>query len=493
MFKHDPQEWASTVFQACELGDPRRTARLKRVGARMAERADESIPGALGQNQAELEGGYRFIENHFVDPKAIIVGGTQATINSISEYTVLLAPEDTTTLSYGHQLRGGGDLGGPSSSKNRGVWVHSIILVNPVNGETVGLAGQRWWTRKPEERGKATKRQKRPYKEKESYRWEQSSRELWERMGADGERVISVCDREADIYEYLSYKIESKQRFIVRASSDRMLMDSPVLLNSEVDSWWPSYEGTVNLSQRGGTHGRRKREAIMTVSAGNVALKPPKNGADRSGLKSIELNVIQAVEENPPENESPLHWRIYTSEPVDTQEQIEFVLNAYRLRWRIEDFHKSWKSGAKVEQLRLRTMDNMLRAAAILAFVAVRLLQLREISERTPETPCSIVFAEDEWQCLWALTEESPLPDNIPSCKWASEAIVNLAGSYKSKNKSRPGWQKYWKGWNRFQTAMLGWRAMKSLKNFWPKDSCLRGEVAAKRSEGGGFQQPNCF
>ena len=35
------------------------------------------------------------------------------------------------------------------------------------------------------------------------------------------ERIISTCDREADVYEYLSFKVEKNERFVVRASWDR--------------------------------------------------------------------------------------------------------------------------------------------------------------------------------------------------------------------------------------------------------------------------------
>ncbi len=35
--------------------------------------------------------------------------------------------------------------------------------------------------------------------------------------------VISVCDREADLFEYLTYKHEQQQRFIVRSMQSRCI------------------------------------------------------------------------------------------------------------------------------------------------------------------------------------------------------------------------------------------------------------------------------
>ena len=41
------------------------------------------------------------------------------------------------------------------------------------------------------------------------------------RLGEKMHDVISICDREADIYDYLFYKLNNKQRFIVRARENR--------------------------------------------------------------------------------------------------------------------------------------------------------------------------------------------------------------------------------------------------------------------------------
>jgi len=54
------------------------------------------------------------------------------------------------------------------------------------------------------------------------------------------------------------------------------------------------------------------------------------------------------------------------------------VLDIYAKRWRIEDFHKAWKSGCRVEERRLQSEGTLRRVAVILAFVAVRLVQLRD-------------------------------------------------------------------------------------------------------------------
>ena len=54
------------------------------------------------------------------------------------------------------------------------------------------------------------------------------------------------------------------------------------------------------------------------------------------------------------------------------------MIDIYSTRWRVEDFHKAWKTGEGVERLRMIEPDHLERAASMLAFISVRFLQLKE-------------------------------------------------------------------------------------------------------------------
>ena len=56
-----------------------------------------------------------------------------------------------------------------------------------------------------------------------------------------------------------------------------------------------------------------------------------------------------------------------SSEPISDERAVLEVLRLYQHRWRIEEFHKAWKSGAGVERRRMRTVLNIQRIAVILA------------------------------------------------------------------------------------------------------------------------------
>ena len=133
------------------------------------------------------------------------------------------------------------------------------------------------------------------------------------------------------------------------------------------------------------------------------------------------------------------------------------VVRGYRLRWRIEDFHKAWKSGAGVERCRMQSADNILRLAVILAFVAVRILQLREAFETNPEGPCDEVLSQTEWQVLWTLVETKPLPKRTPTVGWAYRAVGRLAGWADTKRTGRVGWCTITEGWTRLRDHVAGY------------------------------------
>ena len=78
-----------------------------------------------------------------------------------------------------------------------------------------------------------------------------------------------------------------------------------------------------------------------------------------------------AEEINPPKGETPLKWLLLTSEPVESPAQALRVIDIYTHRWRIEEFHKAWKTGAGAERQRMEEPDNLERMVSILPFVAV--------------------------------------------------------------------------------------------------------------------------
>jgi hypothetical protein len=77
------------------------------------------------------------------------------------------------------------------------------------------------------------------------------------------------------------------------------------------------------------------------------------------------------------------------------------VLYGYTQRWRVEELHKTWKSGAcNVEQTQLRTAHAVKVWATILAAVAARIERLKSLARTTPEQPANVELSSHEIKAL---------------------------------------------------------------------------------------------
>ncbi len=444
-------DWAYETFKDSDLGDTRRTERLIKLASSHAQKMGASTVSCCDGDDAQIEGAYRFIRNDHIKASSIREGGYEATLRAVKNESIVLALEDTTTLSYKHKVLD--ELGYTSNSetaRSKGFQVHSVLLLSEETERTVGLIEQSWYCRDKESYGKRGLRMSRAYEEKESYKWEHASRQMTARLGDLQNRVISVCDREADIYDYLYYKQLNEQRFIVRASQNRKTSDSEEKLFTKIfsNSRLGTYE--VEVQQKGG---RKKRTAKLEYFSDKLEIELPKHQRGKGYPDKLAVNVVAAREKvSQPEND--LSWILLTTEPVDTAESAQRILHYYALRWRIEDYHKAWKSGIGVETLRLQSKDNLERAGSVLAFVAVRLLQMREIAVTKPtelkeQVAVTTLLTEDEWHVLWIATQKKKPPKKIPTIEWAYKSLGKLGGWYDSKRTGIIGWKALWEGWFR--------------------------------------------
>lgn len=463
MISTDELEWSRQLLGGSNLGDARRTARLVDVAARMARQMGRSLAKSCEGDHAALLGGYRFMRNEAVDPEAIRVGGFGHVAQKAQAHSLLLAIEDTTCVTYAHAAAAElGLTGSKPDVKRSGFLVHSVLLLDAVSEQTVGLIEQRHWCRERASFGKKHLRKQRAYEDKESYKWQQASEQTAKRLGSAMAKTLSVCDRESDVYEYLLYKCQHQQRFVVRAQVDRKVLQTDLKLFEALaytSSALCCY--TVHIPQRGG---RKAREAKLVLRSAALDLLAP---AGRDVMQSsLKVNVVLAEEIDAPTQSEPLSWVLLTTENVSNAEDARQVVRYYELRWRIEDYHKAWKSGVGVERQRFQCAENLERMLVITAFLAVRLLQLREYLNapvQTPEITCEAVLSEDEWNVLWLSTERNaPLPKTAPPATWAFYAIAKLGGFADTKRTGRPGWDTLWHGWFRLQERLEGYQLSQS-------------------------------
>ncbi len=455
----EPTLWAQKQFGQADLNDPRRTQRLVALATSLAEQPGIPI-SKLIISPADMEGAYRFIRNDQIKAEDIAEAVFYVTAQEALEQQTLLALEDTTSLSYSHHSIQ--DTLGHSNQGNRhrAMFVHSTLLFAPETHTVVGLIEQQRWTRDIEKRGQRHQHATRPYKEKESYKWEQASRHVAERLGEKMSEVISVCDREADLFEYLTYKHEQQQRFIVRSMQSRCIEEHDNLLYDYASKLLSAGSKELKIPQKGG---RKSRTAHLDIKYAPVTLKSP---ANKKEFDNISLYYVGCIEQG--ESDDKLAWHLLTSEPVTNKEEALNIVSYYERRWLIEDFHKVWKSeGTQVEQLRMQSKDNLERLSVILAFIATRLLQLRFMNEskELSSSCCERVLKGKAWKLMWLKLEKKKLPKEAPNISWAYKSIARLGGWKDTKRTGRASVKTLWQGWFRLQTILEGYELAKSLEH----------------------------
>jgi len=464
----NPEAWAEEMFSACELGDKRRTNRLIEMASRLCRTVGESMSHCCHGDESALEGAYRFIRNDMISPSSIAEGIFKSTEKRIPSNKTLLAIQDSTTLGFQHSVKEElGDLGGPADSNTKGFHVHSVLLLDAESDKTIGLIDQMRWQRKQESRGSRHERKGRSYEAKESFKWECSSRRVSTRLSSHISNVISVCDRESDIYEYLCYQETLGQRYIIRASQNRCLE------SSDKEKLLDALEGSPSLGvyqvrvlQKSG---RQARIAEVELRSCRVMLRCPRRMKGEESLP-IEVNVVCATERNAGSSVEALSWVLLTSEPVESFESARLVTSYYEKRWRIEDFHKAWKTGAGAEEQRMQHSGNLERMLVILSSIAIRLLQLKEGLEKEEESgsnslDCTTLLTDSEWKVLWLSSQgkkKKRLPEKIPKIGWAYKAVAKLGGWSDSKRIGRASWETIWKGWYRLQERVEGYILLKN-------------------------------
>lgn len=411
------------------------------------------------RSPADMEAAYRFMRNSAIRAEHIDDAGFASTADMAAQFNILLALEDTTSLNFSYpSIRD--DLGHISTTPQaRGLQAHSVLLYAPEAVQLVGLIAQRRWTRDITTMGKNRRATQTPYQDKESYKWEQTSRQMAERLGPLMQRVISVCDREADLIEYLAYKHQQGQRFIVRSAKSRRIEEADSKLYAFGCELAVAGERSVNVPQKGG---RKARQVQCDIRYAPVTIKVP---ANKQG-ESISLFYVSCMEQGSPDG---LSWHLLTSEPVTNAEQAQQIVMHYEKRWLIEDFHKAWKSsGTRVEALRLQTRANLEKAVVILSFVAVRIQQLRFTGlqdDRGSQVSCESLFTPLEWKILWRKVEKKAPPVKAPSMRWFYLSLGKLGGWKDTKRTGRVGWEVLWEGWFVLQSILEGYVLALSLEH----------------------------
>ena len=472
-----PAGWVHREFGGAKLGDARLAARLLDLGAAFFARPQANIPQACGSTAA-AKAAYRFFDNERVTMDAVLEPHHQATIERMRHEPVVLVAQDSTSLCYTMHpgMAGIGPIGNKVTGP-QGIMVHGALAFTPA-GLPLGVLDIETWVRDPAEFGKRKDCNRKPIEDKESFKWQRALVPIGQAAArCPNTRVVTLADREADIYEYL---LDARTRGLDTVVRVREKLRS---LDGEVLKLWPYMQtrpkaGTIELTvPRSGKQPARK--AALSIRFATVTLAPPCN---KGRLAPIEMTIVLAREDAPPATAppatvppatvplatvppaavpEPLEWMLLSTVPAanlaDAIERIQW----YACRWGIEVFHRILKSGCQIEDRQLGTANRLEACLAIDAVVAWRIHHLTYLGRVTPDLPCDTVFEDDMWKGVIVFRTRKPPPEKPPSLREMNRMIAALGGFLGRKSDGEPGTETLWRGLQRADDIAIAFRGFR--------------------------------
>ena len=449
------ESFGALNFGAAALGHVARTRRLVKSADLILRHPGGTLPQKF-RDPADLDGFYRLANRHEVTHQAVLAPHCQRTLDLMRHADgPVLTIHDTTELDYTGltSVVGLGQIGNGSS---RGYLCHKTPAVSADTGTVLGLANQILARRDDVPAGE-TRQARRDRATRESRLWVQGSAAVG--PAPEGAMWVDVCDRGADICEYIDYKHRTGGHFIVRSKHDRncTIGGEAARLHALARGLEPLGCKTVEISA--GTD-RAARRARLTIAAAAVVIVPPKQPRGMHGTAPIPLSVVAVREIDPPADVDPLEWILLTDLSAEDLEEADRTVRWYARRPIIEELHKGMKTGCGVETLQFTTEAALQPAIALLSVVAVFLLSLRDAG-RDPERANrpAIQFVPG-----WYVEVLSAWRHGESRMDWTVRefylALGRLGGHQNRKGDGPPGWLVLWRGWDTLHAMLAGVAAM---------------------------------
>ena len=459
---HQSHQWAETEFATLAIKDSRRVRRLKIMAADLHAHPGASVPEASG-TWSYSKAFYRLVENGKIGADDVLVSHRDALVKRIEaeDCPVVLVAQDTTTLNFGCRANTEGlGLVGNKSDTSRGLFVHGSLCVGAKNGEVFGLLGADTWAREVVKKQAAGARNRQPIEEKESHRWLDGWRKannLYHQLGGQ-RRVISVADREGDIYEAFALCLKTKAEtggcadLLIRAQHNRLCKG-----NEEAEGSWQQVEKTgvatrlkIKVPR---SAGKKERKTTLEIRYAQVDLAAPAHKTKYLGLdQPLKLFLVVAREIDPPEGVDPICWRLWTTVKIEGSRQAEEVIKWYARRWMIEEFHRILKTGCKVEERQFESLKKLQLVLSLDMIVACYLLGICKAAREHPDQALSVWLREDQWKALYCyLYKTTQPPQTPPNLKTVVNWIARLGGFLNRASDGDPGPQVLWRGLRRLR------------------------------------------
>lgn len=454
-----PSDWVEEELGGVEIFDDRLKSRLHTITRDFFARPGVLVPESTGGCTAKTRAAYRFFNNKQVNMDIILQPHVEATIGRINEHKVVLAVQDTTSLNYkvNHEIEGLG----PINTKERsgmGLILHDTMAFS-VAGTPLGVLDAQCWARNPNDMGKRSRRKELPIEQKESNKWLKSYNAVSEiQKHCPDTMLVSVGDREADLYELFAETVKNPQgpKLLVRAEYTRNRRVE------EIHLWERMKEEPVAGHQevyvrKSGT--RPARTAKIAVRHLKIELTPPV----AKDLPPVTAWAVHAAEEAEENVSDPISWMLLTTVETSDFAEASERIDWYARRWGIEVYHRTLKSGCRIEDRRLDHANRLETCLAIDLVVGWRIFLLTLQGRETPDLPCNVYLDDDEWKALYIFVKQEEPPKEPPVMRDAIRMIASLGGFLGRKADGEPGTTTVWRGLERLADISLTYKRFNAL------------------------------
>lgn len=357
--------------------------------------------------------------------------------------TYLVAAQDTSFFNYSSHpaMDGLGRIQG----NIKGLAMHSTMLFSE-KGQPLGLLDQHYWSRQ----GAID------FDGIESDKWMDGLAACRTRLQGCNKHLVLVQDREADVFRFIKAATaplpagEDKNEdgcaaqisLLLRVHQPRNLQlenGGQIVRLDQLDHTLTAME-----RQHSVTVDRGIKQVTLTLSlkATRVHVLADQNksiGKHRSvALSLVIAREVAAVDQkgsNVFDEKTAAVWFLLTALPIDSHSDIVRILTFYALRWRIERFHYTLKSGAlKVEQLQFDDLRTLIHALAFYSVVAWQLLALTYGVRQDEKAPAERYYDGDEMAILATVVKQP-----IETVGDATRALGRLVGFVPTKRQPYPG------------------------------------------------------
>ncbi|MGL4629964.1 MAG: IS4 family transposase, partial [Leadbetterella sp.] len=413
------------------------------------------------KDQYQLKAFYRLIGNDAISHSTFLDGyksGLKHYAKNDSLESAYFLIQDTMLTDFNTRKV---DLGYTQTLTTNGIILHNGLLLNE-QYVPLGLLHQEIITRDRAEFGKSKDFRIKTIDQKESNKWLNCMRSGENFTNETGRKLIHVMDREADIVELMNLALSSNQYFVIRARHDRSTLSHKE--RSKIDSIETFRLSTLIQN------GTNTSQIIRTLRAddGKKYEAECKIAFQKFNFRGLIQEVTCVWIKELTDRENPVEWSLLTNLPVNSPQEAERIIEIYKKRWTIEDFHKCYKTGCKIEKRQFQSVKTLTTIIGMLGLLAIELLRTRYLATTESNTSIdSIIETQQEKEFIKTLSQKYLKPIDLSICEantvlWWMLLLGRMGGHQGFKQKGLPGWQTIWTGYQYYLNLWEGYKMKNS-------------------------------